>query len=115
MVCPCGFDDEGQSLQTLGSPMKSRFESPAPSVTVLSKARFWILFAGVFALLGVGSASVFAQSPNTYYKKGQAAEARDDFDAAYQNFQKAYSMAAEERGRIERPTIASGLPTPRCT
>ena len=72
--------------------MKSRLEPLAPRVPVLSKARHWILFAGVFALLGVGSASVFAQSPNTYYKRGQAAEARDDFDAAYQNFQKAYSM-----------------------
>ncbi len=92
MVCPYGFDDEGQSLQTLGSPMKSRLEFPAPLIPVFSKARYWILFAGIFALLGVGSVSVIAQSPNSYYKKGQAAEARDDFDAAYQNFQKAYSM-----------------------
>lgn len=93
MVCPCGSDDDGQSLQTPGSPMKSRVQSSALSVAVLSKIRFWILVAGVFALLGAGSASVFAQSANTYYKQGQAAEARDDFDAAYQNFQKAFSMA----------------------
>jgi general secretion pathway protein D len=73
--------------------MKSRVQSSALSVAVLSKIRFWILVAGVFALLGAGSASVFAQSANTYYKQGQAAEARDDFDAAYQNFQKAFSMA----------------------
>ena len=92
MVCPSGFDEEGQSLKTFGSPMKSRPESPAHCVPLVSKARYWILFAGVFALLSVGSASVFAQSPNSYYKKGQAAEARDDFDAAYQNYQKAYSM-----------------------
>ena len=34
-----------------------------------------------------------AQSPNSYYKRGQAAEAREDFDAAYQNYQKAFSLA----------------------
>jgi len=85
-------DAEGQSSPMLGSPMKSRVQSPAHCVRVLSKARFWILIAGIFVLLGVGSASVSAQSPNTYYKRGQAAEARDDFDSAYQNYQKAYSM-----------------------
>jgi len=76
--------------------MKSREESPAPSVSTLSKIRFWILAAGVFAILGVSSASVLAQSAKTYYKRGQAAEARDDFDGAYQNFQKAYSMAPKD-------------------
>ena len=73
--------------------MKSRVQSPAPSVSVLSKVRIWILVTGIFALLGVGSTCVLAQSANTYYKLGQSAEARDDFDTAYQNFQKAYSMA----------------------
>jgi general secretion pathway protein D len=73
--------------------MKTRVQSLAPPVSVLAKVRFWIFVAGVFALLSVGSTSVFAQSANTYYKRGQAAEAREDFDAAYQNFQKAYSMA----------------------
>ncbi len=92
MACPRGFNDEGQSLQTLRSLMKSRPEFPAPLIPVLAKARYWFLVAGIFAVLGVGSVSVFAQSPNSYYKKGQAAEARDDFDAAYQNYQKAYSM-----------------------
>ncbi|WP_348262690.1 cohesin domain-containing protein [Telmatobacter sp. DSM 110680] len=73
--------------------MKSRVQSPAPFISVFSRIRLWIVVAGVFAFLSMGSASVLAQSPNTYYKRGQAAEARDDFDAAYQNFQKAYSMA----------------------
>jgi general secretion pathway protein D len=72
--------------------MKSRVQSSALRVAVASKVRFWILLAGVFALFGAGSASLAAQSANTYYKQGQAAEARDDFDAAYQNFQKAFSM-----------------------
>jgi len=73
--------------------MKSHVQCPAPSAFFLSRARFWIVIVGVFALLAVGSASAMAQSANTYYKHGQSAEARDDFDGAFQNYQKAYSMA----------------------
>jgi general secretion pathway protein D len=69
--------------------MKSRVGSSAHFV---SSARFWIVIAGVMALLAAGSANVMAQSAKIYYKRGQSAEARDDFDAAYQNFQKAFSM-----------------------
>ena len=72
--------------------MKSRVESPATSALFLSAARFWIVFAGVMALLATGSASAIAQSANTWYKRGQAAESRDDFDGAFQDFQKAFSM-----------------------
>ena len=72
--------------------MKSRVFSPAHSASVLSNARRWILLAGVFALLGAASSSLLAQSANTYYKRGQSAEAREDYDGAFQNFQKAYSM-----------------------
>ena len=78
--------------------MKSRVKTPAPFVSVFSKVRSWILVAGVFALLGVGSASVLAaQSANSFYKRGQDAESRNDFDAAYQNFQKAYEMAPKNQ------------------
>src|SRR4029079_135424 len=79
--------------QTPGSPMKSRVLFPAHSVSVLSKARLWILFAGVLAIVCAGSTEIFAQSPKSFYKRGQDAEAREDYDGAYQNFQKAYSMA----------------------
>ena len=65
-------------------------------MSVLSKVRFWIVAATVFTLplLGAGSASVDAQSAQTSSKTGQAAEPTEDFtDGAYQNFQKAYTMA----------------------
>ena len=73
--------------------MKSRVLFPAHSASALSKARLWILFAGVLVFLCAGSAECFAQSPKSFYKRGQDAEAREDYDAAYQNYQKAYSMA----------------------
>ena len=73
--------------------MKSRVLFPAHFVSIVSKARLWIVFAGVLAFLCAGAAESLAQSPKNFYKKGQDAEAREDYDAAYQNFQKAYSMA----------------------
>ncbi len=73
--------------------MKSRVQSSARSVSTLSNPRFWILAAGILALFCVDSARAFAQSANTYYKRGQAAESHDDFDTAFQDFQKAYSMS----------------------
>jgi general secretion pathway protein D len=60
---------------------------------VLSKSRFSILVFGILTLLSVSSTSVFAQSANRYFKQGQSAEARDDFDTAFQDYQKAYSMS----------------------
>lgn len=87
-----GTDAEAAPWQMLGSPMKTRVQNPARSTSFLSNARFWIVIAGVLTLLVMNSASAMAQSANSYYKRGQSAEARDDFDEAFQNYQKAYSM-----------------------
>ena len=93
MVCPRPFNSEGQSSAMPGSPMKSRVQSPAPSVPAVLNPRFWILVLGILTLLPAGSTRANAQSANSYYKQGQVAEARDDFDTAFQNFEKAYSMS----------------------
>ena len=76
--------------------MKSRVHFPTHSASVPSKARLWIVIAGVLAFLCAGSAEALAQSAKSFYKRGQDAEARDDYDAAYQNFQKAYSLAPKD-------------------
>ena len=73
--------------------MKSRVLVPAHLASFRSKARLWILFAGVLVFLCASSAEIFAQSPKNFYKNGQDAEAREDYDGAFQNFQKAYTMA----------------------
>lgn len=72
--------------------MNSRVPNPGPFASFSSKARLLLVIAGVVAILAGGSASAMAQSAKTYYKRGQSAEANDDFDGAYQNFQKAFSM-----------------------
>jgi general secretion pathway protein D len=76
--------------------MKSRVLFPALSASVLSKTRFWIFCAGMLALLSLCSAETFAQSAKAFYKQGQAAETREDYDAAFQNFQKAYTMSPKD-------------------
>ena len=76
--------------------MKSRVQSPASCAVLFPTARFWIMIAGVLALFATNSACVLAQSAKTFYKRGQAAEARDDFDEAYQDFQKAFSMSPKD-------------------
>jgi general secretion pathway protein D len=73
--------------------MKSRVHFPAHSASVFSKAQCWVLIAGAVAVFTIGSSSAFAQSASTYYHQGQSAEERGDFDAAYQNFEKAFSMS----------------------
>jgi len=73
--------------------MKSRVLFPAHPASVLSNARHWILLAGVLAFLCAGSAESFAQSAKSFYKRAQDAEAREDYDGAFQNYQKAYTMA----------------------
>jgi len=79
-----------------GSPMKSRVQSPVTFAGVVSTARFWLVIAGVLALFAANSAGAMAQSAKTYYKHGEAAEARDDFDAAFLNYQKAFSMSPND-------------------
>jgi general secretion pathway protein D len=82
--------------KTRGSTMKSRADRPARYGSVLSRAKFWVGFSALLAVLGLGCISALAESANSFFKRGQSAEAREDYDAAYQNFQKAYSMAPKD-------------------
>ena len=59
--------------------------------TVFSGAAFWIALLAVLAVSGLSSAPLRAQSANSYFKNGQSAEAREDYDAAFDNYQKAYA------------------------
>jgi general secretion pathway protein D len=45
----------------------------------------------ISVLTGSSAIQVCAQSANSFYKDGRAAETRDDFDGAYQDYQKAYA------------------------
>src|ERR1035437_8701865 len=54
-----------------------------------SRAAFWIALFAVLAVFGLSSVVLRAESANTFFKRGQSAEAREDYDAALDNYQKA--------------------------
>ena len=55
------------------------------------------------ALLGFAQrVPLHAQSANTFYKQGQAAEAREDFDAAFDDYQKAAAKVPNDLRFRER-------------
>src|SRR6185369_16784392 len=81
------------SAMTLGSTMKSRADGPAPTGSLVSKISLWIALSSLLAVLNLGPVLLHAESASGYFKHGQAAEAAGDYDAAYTNYQRAYSMS----------------------
>jgi general secretion pathway protein D len=77
------------------------------------RAVFWIALFAILAVFGLSSVSLRAQSASSYFKRGESAEAREDYDAAYENFQKAYAKAPKDltyRTALYRVRVsASGL------
>jgi general secretion pathway protein D len=72
--------------------MNRRIVAPAASGSVFSRAVFLFALLGLLAVFGLSSLPLHAaESANGYYKRGQAAEAGQDYDAAYDNYQKAYA------------------------
>jgi general secretion pathway protein D len=66
------------------------------AVSAVSRWTFWIAFLAVLAVFGLGSVGLHAESPKSFFKRGQAAEARQDYDAAYENYEKAYELAPSD-------------------
>src|ERR1700723_1386273 len=68
-------------------------QTAAPSkVTRLIAARSSLALALLLAVVGLGVfvARLHAESANSDFKQGQAAEAREDYDTAFDLYQKAY-------------------------
>lgn len=82
------------SITTLGRTMERRSAAPAAF-----RITFQIALFALLALLSLHCVCLHAaESARTFYKLGEAAEARQDYDAAYQNYQKAYSMSPRDLG-----------------
>jgi general secretion pathway protein D len=67
--------------------------TPAPAVAGIMTSRtvFAIVLLAAAAGFGLPCARVYAESANTDFKQGQAAEAREDYDTAFDDFQKAFN------------------------
>jgi general secretion pathway protein D len=81
-------DCAGGSGETPGSRMN---RTPAPAVTGIMTSRtvFAIVLFAAAAGFGLPCARLYAESANADFKQGQAAEAREDYDTAFDDFQKA--------------------------
>jgi len=99
--------------ETLGSSMNIRVVVPAASGWLLSRVVFRIALFSVLALFGWSFVSSAAESAGTLFKRGQAAEAREDYDTAYNMYQQAYAKnpkALDYRAAYYRVKVsASGL------
>ena len=86
-------DSAGGPAQTKGETPGSRMNrsTPAPAVAGIMTSRtvFAIVLLAVAASFGLRDAKVYAESANADYKQGQAAEAREDYDTAFDDYQKA--------------------------
>jgi general secretion pathway protein D len=76
-------------VETPGSSMNSRAHAPVLPVSTLTRAIFRITLFGALALSAVAGARLHAQSASTLFRSGQAAEARQEYDAAFDYYQKA--------------------------
>ena len=94
---------------------RARSAAAAPTSVSRSvfKSLFWITFLLAVAISGRSPIPLHAESAGSFYKQGQAAEAREDFDAAFDNYQKATQKAPKDlryRTALYRVRLsASGL------
>jgi general secretion pathway protein D len=65
--------------------------TPAPAIAGIMTSRtiFAIVLLAVAASFGLRGAKLYAESANADYKQGLAAEAREDYDTAFDDYQKA--------------------------
>ncbi len=91
---PQASDEKSGPATTPGSSMKSRAHAQAASA--FSGAAFWIALLAVLTVFGLSSVMLRAESASTFFKRGQSAEAKEDYDTACDNYQKANAKAPKD-------------------
>ncbi|HEY1895534.1 MAG TPA: hypothetical protein VGG62_04640, partial [Terracidiphilus sp.] len=90
---PQKFHTIGKPSQTPGSTMNRARFAAAPRSAF---SPFWIALVLLMAILSLASVSLSAESASNYYKRGEAAEAAENYDVAFDNYQKAAQMAPKD-------------------
>src|SRR5947209_19460019 len=80
--CPYPLNDRAGAPPSGSMPGSSMNHTGFPAASRLS---LWIAFLAISTLTCGSGVPLQAQSPNTLYKEGRAAENRGDFDTAYQD------------------------------
>jgi len=60
------------------------------------RAKSFFAFYALMAALTLGSVPLHAESANTWFKRGQSAEAKEDYDTAYNDYQKALAKSPKD-------------------
>jgi general secretion pathway protein D len=68
----------------------------ASTRSAFSRASVWVALLAVLAVTGMSTPRLFAESAASDYKRGQAAEAREDYDTAVDCYQKAIAKAPKD-------------------
>jgi general secretion pathway protein D len=76
--------------------MIRRTVSPAPAGPASSRFLAALLIPAMGFVLALAAVPARAENAASFFKHGQAAEAREDYDAAFENYQKAYNRAPKD-------------------
>ena len=103
---PQGPVAERGLVSTPGSKMKSRAAAQAasgsvsarafPTSPIFLRAALWIAPFALLAVMGLSSVQLHAESAASYFKQGESAEAREDYDAALNFYQQANVKAPKD-------------------
>jgi general secretion pathway protein D len=104
-------------LGNMSGPTKTPGSSMnrATAASTTSRLIFRISIFAILAVFGMGSATLHAQSAKQYYKMGHAAEQQGDYDAAFNDYSKAFSMVPgdltykESYYRVRTPASSAHL------
>jgi len=88
---PQGPEAESGPARTPGSSMNRRAAAPAAC-----KAALWIALFAVLAVFSLSSVRLHAESAGSLFKRGESAEAREDYDTALDCYQKANAKAPKD-------------------
>jgi general secretion pathway protein D len=70
--------------------------SPAVATSARSRSPLWIALFAILALSSLSAPSLRAESAASMFKHGQAAEAKEDYDTAFDLYQKALAKAPND-------------------
>jgi hypothetical protein len=89
--CPQGSEQKHGAAETPGSSMNRRVDASAARQSIFAGAAFRIMLFAALAAFLLPSVLLRAESASSFYKLGQSAEAREDYDTAFDNYQKAHA------------------------
>ena len=77
--------------------MKSRVQATGClRIRLFQEPLSGLRFLPSLAVFSLSSVALRAESANSFFKRGQTAEAREDYDAAFDNYQKAHAKAPKD-------------------